>query len=699
MKTLLSILLIFLFISCSGGSKTPVDDDVAAVLPDGDEDVMDDEDRADEDSDTEPDKDSDEPSAKPDKDSDEPEEDENIGPEPNPCEDEPCKGVENSTEKCFSYGKNGYACECKSSYIWFGSEEKCLPVTNFYGTVCTGQTKCYDMKQEIECPKEGETFYGQDAQYAKMGKCLPRSYTIKQYDDGETVVDNNTGLEWQRKSSLDLHEYYWDIYAEKHCGSISPLGGYYDWKNPTDSELLSLVDIGYSNPAIDKTYFPDTLPEYFFTYISRQPSGHSSVTYYHFIDFKNGIAGNSQSTPRENTWFRCVRTAEKRLDHCSYRQVFSGDGYKIRNNVQHGLVLQEELVSGKNWGDALYYCEHLTYAGISDWRLPNKNEVATLYSTSGLWSSSTVEGSPSSAWTNGQSVYSVIESKKNTMNVACVASNPCGDGHLWTGEKCASYAELFLKEDGCTCIDGFGKDDSGACVEQCTEDMCADAELSTGKCETDSFMNEAYCQCEEGYFHISSGCMTPCEKCEGLEGGDGTCVATSFYEYTCGCKHGYFNSDNKCLPISDCDSSPFPCVKPAGKLMWFAAPRRMKWENAKQYCENLIYQDYTGWRLPTIDKLRIFERYCDNIKPGGACKVSEDDGCLSESCMENCKCEEFSDGESLIHQDFIWSSSLRSDDPAGVFVLFRSSITGLGTVSSVDMGNDSGKIWCVRNID
>ena len=691
MKIFFSIMLIFLFLSCGGGKKTPVDDDSAAVVPDEDEDILEDEDFVEDDDD--------EPYTEPDKDSDDPENDENIGPEPNPCEDEPCKGVENSTEKCFSYGKNGYACECKSSYVWFSSEQKCLPVTSFYGTVCTGQKKCYDMKQEIECPKEGETFYGQDAQYAKAGKCIPRSYTIKQYDDGETVVDNNTGLEWQRKSSLEQHEYNWDQYAEKHCSSITPLGGYYDWKNPTDSELLSLVDIGYSNPVIDNTYFPDTLPEYFFTYISRQPSGHSSVTYYHFIDFKNGIAGNSQSTPRENTWFRCVRTAEKRLDHCSYRQVFSGDGYKIRNDVQQGLIIQEESVSGKNWEEALSYCENLTYAGISDWRLPNRTELKFVYSSVDLWSSSTHVGNPANAWANGAYFHSEIENKKTTMSVMCVASNPCGEGHLWTGEKCASYAELFLKEDGCTCIDGFGKDDSGACVEQCTEDMCANAELSTGKCETDSFMNEAYCQCEEGYFHISSGCMTPCEKCEGLEGGDGTCVATSFYEYTCGCKHGYFNSDNKCLPISDCDSSPFPCVKPAGKLMWFAAPRRMKWENAKQYCENLIYQDYTGWRLPTIDKLRIFERYCDNIKPGGACKVSEDDGCLSESCMENCKCEEFSDGESLIHQDFIWSSSLRSDDPAGVFVLFRSSITGLGTVSSVDMGNDSGKIWCVRNMN
>ena len=687
MKIFFQIMLIFLFISCSGGSKAPVDDDSAAVVPDSSKDIPDEDFADDDETDTEHYDDSDTPGNDPD-----------IEPKPDPCEGEPCKSIENSTGKCFSYGKNGYACECKSSYVWFSSEQRCLLVTNFYGTVCTGQTKCYDMKQEIECPKEGETFYGQDAQYAKAGKCIPRSYTIKQYDDGETVVDNNTGLEWQRKSSLEQHEYNWDQYAEKHCSSITPLGGYYDWKNPTDSELLSLVDIGYSNPAIDKTYFPDTLPEYFFTYISRQPSGHSSVTYYHFIDFKNGIAGNSQSTPRENTWFRCVRTAEKRLDHCRYRQVFSGDGYKIRNNVQHGLVLQEEPVSGKNWGDALYYCEHLTYAGISDWRLPNKNEVATLYSTSGLWSSSTVEGSPSSAWTNGQSVYSVIESKKSTMNVACVASNPCGEGHLWTGEKCASYAELFLKEDGCTCIDGFGKDDSGACVEQCTEDMCVDAELSTGKCETDNVMNESYCQCEEGYFHISSGCMTPCEKCEGLEGGDGTCVATSFYEYTCGCKHDYFNSNNQCLPVEDCNvSNRFPCINSSQKFMWaIPAQRRMKWEKAKKYCEDLDYLGYTNWRLPDIDELRTIVSLSDNVKTNGSCKVSEKGGCLSENCLENCRSTYYSDEELLLHHDFKWSSSVRSDLPEQAFVLF---LVPVESILSADKMNDSGMVHCVRDME
>ena len=42
-----------------------------------------------------------------------------------------------------------------------------------------------------------------------------------------------------------------------------------------------------------------------------------------------------------------------------------------------GLMWQKEYTTG-NWGHALKYCEDSTYAGYSDWRLPNKNELASL---------------------------------------------------------------------------------------------------------------------------------------------------------------------------------------------------------------------------------------------------------------------------------------------------------------------------------
>ncbi len=32
----------------------------------------------------------------------------------------------------------------------------------------------------------------------------------------------------------------------------------------------------------------------------------------------------------------------------------------------------------KNWSDAIKYCEDLSFAGYSDWRLPNKNELLSI---------------------------------------------------------------------------------------------------------------------------------------------------------------------------------------------------------------------------------------------------------------------------------------------------------------------------------
>jgi len=42
------------------------------------------------------------------------------------------------------------------------------------------------------------------------------------------------------------------------------------------------------------------------------------------------------------------------------------------------LVWQKEYKKDLDWKNALSYCENLEYAGFSDWRLPNINELKTL---------------------------------------------------------------------------------------------------------------------------------------------------------------------------------------------------------------------------------------------------------------------------------------------------------------------------------
>jgi len=68
----------------------------------------------------------------------------------------------------------------------------------------TGQTKCYDNKNEIPCPNPGEPFYGQDGNYI----INPKSYTKLDEkgnelpDDATSWVmirDNVTGLTQEHK--------------------------------------------------------------------------------------------------------------------------------------------------------------------------------------------------------------------------------------------------------------------------------------------------------------------------------------------------------------------------------------------------------------------------------------------------------------------------------------------------------------------
>jgi hypothetical protein len=298
----------------------------------------------------------------------------------------------------------------------------------------TGITKCYNNTEEIPCPQPGEPFYGQDGNYiinppsyTKLdahGNDLPDSAT-----EWVMVRDNVTGLIWEVKTDDgSVHdkdnEYTWyNSDAEINGGkpgtsgdgtdtedfirtlNESSFGEFSAWKLPTIKELIYLTNLQKEKPSINLSYF-------LYTVTSRPNNIYwsSSIDKYwnpYYVSFDYGTLGYGIS--KSNSLFvRAVQGKPSwRINHC----VMNGDG--TITDVKTGLMWQIHT-SKLNWEESLSYCESLKLAIFNDWRLPNREELFSIFdytkkefsfeygktnSYDNYWSSSTIVDRNSQAWT------------------------------------------------------------------------------------------------------------------------------------------------------------------------------------------------------------------------------------------------------------------------------------------------------------
>lgn len=276
----------------------------------------------------------------------------------------------------------------------------------------TGQTKCYqgvDPWAEIPCAGTG-----QDGEY----NINPMSYT----DNGNgTVSDNNTGLMWQKcsvgqnndsacsgtsvkynwyKTSGTYHAQY-NPTSMDVCGDLV-LGGHSDWRLPVKKELITLVDYSVPppGPTINTTYFPNTKSSnyWLFTTYADDPNSAWYVNlYYGYV----GPFGYKDSS----YYVRCVRSGQT-------APSFSDNGNGTVTDIKTGLIWQQGESGYMRWGSALSYCNALSLAGKTDWRLPNIKELESItddtrlspafyisffpsaYANAVYWSSTTYAGYP-----------------------------------------------------------------------------------------------------------------------------------------------------------------------------------------------------------------------------------------------------------------------------------------------------------------
>ena len=241
-----------------------------------------------------------------------------------------------------------------------------------YPIVDTNQGLCFNNSEQIDCPAEGEAFYGQDAQYTGNEP----SYT----DNGDgTITDNVTGLVWTQDLS-DASMPWSD--AAGYCESLT-VGSVTDWRLPNIKELWSIRDFSTGWPWVDTDYF------YLVGDGSQGAQQHSWSSNYYLVDTEEAVKNVAFIV---NDWTGHI----KALDGNRFVRCVSGDEYGINDFVDNGngtisdnatdlMWAQNDSGEAMNWEAALAYAEASTYAGYDDWRLPNVKELQSIADYSGVF--------------------------------------------------------------------------------------------------------------------------------------------------------------------------------------------------------------------------------------------------------------------------------------------------------------------------
>lgn len=239
----------------------------------------------------------------------------------------------------------------------------------------TGQTKCYDNNNVIDCPANpSQPFYGQDAQYQGAKPA---------YQDNKngTVTDLNTGLTWQQDGRAS------DIWNDARAACLKlqnpPLGGYSDWRLPRRRELVSIIDYSRVDPIINTQFFLETAPLFYWssTQLVPDPRRRSPEDYW-IVGFGGVNEVVQYSSPAEVHSVRCVRgNLLPEGDHRESPGRFKDNNDDTITDTFTGLVWERQrFTSGAtqgSWQEVLARCDTLPLAG-GGWRLPNIRELESL---------------------------------------------------------------------------------------------------------------------------------------------------------------------------------------------------------------------------------------------------------------------------------------------------------------------------------
>lgn len=381
--------------------------------------------------------------------------------------------------KSASYGITKEECvfSCKKGYKWDGSD--CIPSPLSLALICTGETDCFSDTDETECPAYGTVFFGQDAQYAQTGFCTPHKLTAAV---NGIVKETYTHYEWQAVSSEEMN---WDD-ANDYCSHLNDESGSSAlWRIPSPSELLTIVNSGTASPALD-----DKFTARGHTFWASEDSRNSEKAWM--------LGENGEITSVDKADTNSVICVKHGFDTVQNR--FSATAETVKDS-DSGLMWQKQPVASVTWEKALSYCEEVSTADKFDWRLPNRNELASLINyekengvvsdfpgiaEKGFWTSTSSATAGNEAWTVDFASGKIEPAEKNdTKYVICVRNDePC-----------------------------FGDE----CAEPCSFNACKGMANSTGLCTANDY--SFTCGCKSGFNWNHGKCLlatTRYTACEGL---------------------------------------------------------------------------------------------------------------------------------------------------------------------------------------
>lgn len=174
------------------------------------------------------------------------------------------------------------------------------------------------------------------------------------------VIDNNYGLRWLNEVNNST---YTHADAASYCAAKTDGG--YTWRLPAVKELQTLLDYSAS-PAVTSFMNNITADGYWTSTSLAADPGHS-----HYVHF---LRGETYARPGTDS-LKAVCVTEGKVPDNNFT-----DGSSVIHDSSTQLMWQNRaLPVFFTWADALTYCENLDYSDYDDWRLPNINELQSIY--------------------------------------------------------------------------------------------------------------------------------------------------------------------------------------------------------------------------------------------------------------------------------------------------------------------------------